>query len=119
MGILESIRNALGMNVQNAEEFGEDYNPVIWSPTAVSPGENIRIEYQGLLKDSGADTVYLHYGFDNWNSPIQTIKMDRKADGEYEANLRFEGQREMNFCFKDSAGNWDNNSKYNWTVYKH
>ncbi len=32
----------------------------------------------------------------------------------FTANVPVEGMEEINFCFVDSAGNWDNNSGWNW-----
>jgi len=74
------------------------------------------IIYNGLLSKSGADQVYLHYGFGdpkNWRS-INTVRMDRTARG-WESTQRLQDSL-MNFCFKDSANNWDNNSGFNWTI---
>ncbi|HYH04653.1 MAG TPA: carbohydrate-binding protein [Bacillota bacterium] len=121
MGILETIRNVLGINATNQAEFGnldnESTNPVDWSPNPMQKDETLRIGYRGLLKDAGADAVYLHYGYDSWNSPIHTIKMNRLADGDFEVDLHPEDRHEVNFCFKDSASNWDNNNGWNWTVH--
>jgi len=78
--------------------------------------DEVNICYNGLLARSGADQVYLHYGFGDpkgWGS-VNTIRMDRSPRG-WEKTLRMQSNL-MNFCFKDSANNWDNNSGYNWTV---
>jgi hypothetical protein len=88
-------------------------------PDAARAGENVRIKYYGLLKNSGANEVYLHYGKDGWHN-ADTIRMHME-NGEFVAEVKAEADREMNFCFKDSANNWDNNSGYNWKVniYRH
>lgn len=121
MGILESIRNALGINVENQAEFGnmdyESANPVDQIPNPTKEEATLRIGYSGLLKNAGADAVYLHYGYDGWNSSIHTVKMNRLANGDFEVDLYPKDQREVNFCFKDSANNWDNNNGWNWTVH--
>jgi hypothetical protein len=117
MGVIQSILNALGLNSQNSEEFGSlDHNRISWSPNPVRPGETIQINYQGLLKDLGASEVYLHYGFDSWSSPPQTVKMEQRETGEFGADVQAEGNHEINFCFKDAANQWDNNNGSNWTL---
>jgi hypothetical protein len=74
--------------------------------------ERARIGYHGLLANCGADRVYLHYGFDGWQN-TRTVPMSPFLDG-FVANIPVDGQMELNFCFHDSAGNWDNNSGWNW-----
>lgn len=75
---------------------------------------DVTICYHGLLAKSGADEVYLHYGFgDRWLD-THTEKMHRTPDG-WEKNIKIKYDQ-LNFCFKDSANNWDNNSGYNWIV---
>ncbi|HAP93071.1 MAG TPA: hypothetical protein DCM26_00405 [Desulfotomaculum sp.] len=78
--------------------------------------DEANIIYNGLLAKSGADQVYLHYGFGdpkNWYS-TNTIRMDKDSKG-WDKTLRLQNNQ-MSFCFKDSANNWDNNSGFNWTV---
>lgn len=72
----------------------------------------VRIGYHGLLAGCGADRVYLHYGFDGWKD-VRTVPMNRFMDG-FMASVPVEGFEEIDFCFRDSAGNWDNNSGWNW-----
>lgn len=78
--------------------------------------DEVNIAYNGLLAKSGADQVYLHFGFGDpkrW-STVNTVSMDRTPRG-WEKTLRMQNNL-MNFCFKDSANNWDNNNGFNWTV---
>ncbi|HEY8464372.1 MAG TPA: carbohydrate-binding protein [Bacillota bacterium] len=118
MGILESIRNALGINAVTQEELGilEPPEVVSWNQERDGTDGMIRIRYRGLLKTAGANAVYLHYAFDNWNFPARTVKMEHLVNGDFEVKVQPEGKREINFCFKDSADNWDNNNGWNWTV---
>lgn len=79
-------------------------------------GRDVSVCYNGLLDKSGADQVFLHCGYGdtaNWQS-VNTIRMDRTARG-WEKTAPMQSNT-MIFCFKDSAGNWDNNSGYNWIV---
>lgn len=83
-------------------------------PQSASKGELVKIGYKGLLVNSGADGVYLHYGYDGWNNP-RTVPMTREPNGAFAAPIELEGAKEINFCFKDSAANWDNNSGWDWS----
>jgi len=75
---------------------------------------DVTICYNGLLAKSGADQVYLHYGFgDRWMD-TNTVKMDRTFSG-WEKTIRTRNDK-VNFCFKDSANNWDNNNGSNWMI---
>jgi len=77
-------------------------------------GTIVRIRYNGLLKESGADQIWMHMGFgniDDWKN-IKDISMERTAAG-WEQTVKME-DRQLNFCFKDSVDNWDNNNGMNW-----
>jgi hypothetical protein len=84
------------------------------TPSAARPGDNVHIKYHGLLKNSGADAVFLYYGKDGWNYS-HFVPMDHGAEGFY-TEIKADADRELNFCFKDSANNWDNNNGFNWKV---
>ncbi|OPX91534.1 MAG: Carbohydrate binding domain (family 25) [Pelotomaculum sp. PtaB.Bin013] len=75
---------------------------------------DITVCYNGLLAKSGADQVFLHYGFgDRWMD-TSTDKMNRTYRG-WEKNIKMKSDK-VNFCFKDSADHWDNNNGSNWIV---
>lgn len=88
---------------------------VSWEPAPAKAGDTIHISYNGLLKNSGASEVYLHYGVDGWNN-TGTIKMYQKDDGSFTAEVPAQAAHALNFCFKDPLNNWDNNSGWNWKV---
>lgn len=90
-----------------------DDHRVAVEPAPVRSGGKVSIHYHGLLSNSGADAIYLHYGYDGWRDP-RTVPMQRTADGGFSAEISTTADRELNFCFKDSANNWDNNSGWNW-----
>jgi len=78
-------------------------------------GDRCHITYEGLLKKSGADQVYLHYGYGtNWNQ-VQDIPMFNTEKGAA-CDLTVEQDGLFNFCFKDSADHWDNNNGHNWSL---
>ena len=88
-------------------------NGVIITPNVVAEGDTATVTYKGLLKNSGADAVYMHVGYgDNWRN-TRDIKMDRTYDG-FEAQLPVTDFDKLNIVFKDSASNWDNNSGRNY-----
>lgn len=90
-------------------ELGEDFD---YRPHSAEP---VHIHYDGLLKNCGADAVYLHYGFDNWDhQTIRTEKMHQQPDGSFYLSINPGHHREINYCFKDSADHWDNNNGWNW-----
>ncbi len=84
------------------------------NPIPLPSGKEATIKYKGLLAASGADAIYLHHGYDmNWSSVTET-PMSREPDGNWSALIPIEGKNRLNFCFKDSANNWDNNNMMNW-----
>ena len=88
---------------------------VSWEPAPVKAGDTVHISYQGLLKNSGAKEVYIHYGVDDWKN-ADTMKMVQKPDGSFFSDVPAKAAHALNFCFKDPIGNWDNNSGWNWKV---
>lgn len=84
-------------------------------PAPIKAGSVAKVKYNGLLAQSGADRVFLHYGLDGWKKP-NTVEMTRIGD-RFEAGFRTTAAvRSVDFCFKDSADHWDNNSGFNWRV---
>ncbi|MCG8401075.1 MAG: hypothetical protein MJA84_05705 [Firmicutes bacterium] len=78
-------------------------------------GQQIVIRYNGLLKNQGASQVWLHGGFGESNAWEETkdYLMERTGEGwEQTIDLK---DKQLNFCFRDDARNWDNNSGVNWT----
>lgn len=85
------------------------------SPQTVRSGELVRLNYNGLLAQSGADQVYLHTGYgDSWQY-VSDLAMQRTADG-WQKVFPVEHPGSLCFCFKDSANNWDNNNGQNWNI---
>lgn len=89
-------------------------NGVILKPNVIAKGEDATVLYNGLLYNSGADTVYMHTGFgDKWTQQKE-VQMKRTQDG-FEAKLPITISDNLNIVFKDSANNWDNNDAQNYT----
>ncbi|MGE5592760.1 MAG: carbohydrate-binding protein [Betaproteobacteria bacterium] len=92
------------------------------SPTPITAGDSVSVRYSGLLARSGATQVYLHmgYGIGTWNS-VTDVPMARTAPGTFEARVDLppEETSRFHFCFRDDAGNWDNNGGRNWSYEIH
>ena len=90
------------------------------SPVPVTKGEELEIKYNGLLAQSGADAVFLHYGFGpgNWRG-VREVPMRKTDDGQWTARVYADGSGRFSFCFRDSLYNWDNNSGNNWSYLIH
>lgn len=82
-------------------------------PMPIKSGGKVQLNYHGILKTDGASEVFLHYGFDGWKD-CSTVKMDHTSDGSFTISVHASADQEVNFCFKDSAGHWDNNNGWNW-----
>ncbi len=93
---------------------------VVVDPTPITAGEEITVLYYGLLAKSGADQVYLHAGYGNareWRH-VSDFKMSKTGWG-WVKTLEIPDESRFNLCFKDSAGNWDNNNGINWSFEIH
>ncbi|MCX7772241.1 MAG: carbohydrate-binding protein [Clostridia bacterium] len=89
-------------------------NGVVLSKGALKVGEEIEIQYTGLLKTSGAGEVRIHLGYnDSWEN-ASTVDMTNAGDA-FLARLSLIQSGALNFAFVDPAGNWDNNSGSNYT----
>lgn len=88
------------------------YNTIL---PEVNKGSKTSVNYDGILAEHNADKIYLHYGFDGWNK-VNTIQMNKGSEGTFSTEIKVNGKNELNFCFKDSANNWDNNNGSDWTV---
>lgn len=96
------------------------YGGVVVDPMPVTSDEEVTFLYYGLLANDGADQVYMHCGYGNpknWEQ-IQDIRMEKTARG-WAKTLPIQDKGRFNFCFKDSANNWDNNNGINWTFEIH
>jgi hypothetical protein len=72
-------------------------------------GEKCTLNYRGILAESGADRIYVHYGYgDTWDE--REYAEMAYTSGIYTAEIGLKMPGTLNVCFKDSANNWDNNS---------
>lgn len=81
-------------------------------PDSPRRGQNVTINYNGILAQNGADTIWLHYGHDNWQG--RSFKKMEREGHKFSCQIEAEGRKSIEFCFKDSADHWDNNNGMNW-----
>ncbi|MGE5416195.1 MAG: carbohydrate-binding protein [Acidobacteriota bacterium] len=89
---------------------------VITTPVPLKKNSTVHVIYSGMLSDHGADQVYMHSGYGashDWYW-VNEQAMDRNRWG-WEAVVDIHGDHRFNFCFRDSADHWDNNSGHNWS----
>ncbi|MBR6252356.1 MAG: hypothetical protein IKR04_00690 [Clostridia bacterium] len=85
-------------------------------------GENVKLDtptkiiYKGFLCDSSPESVYMHYGYGLLWENLQEIKLFRNINNNYEADITFNKNDLVFFCFRDSNGSWDNNNGQNYMV---
>ena len=74
----------------------------------------VKISYTGKFFQDGSNTnLYIHYGFGLLWENINEIKME-KTDLGYQALIYLDGHDSLNFCFKNSNNEWDNNGGKNY-----
>ena len=73
----------------------------------------VKISYVGKLFQENSSEVYLHYGFgSNWDN-VNEIKMEKTELG-FQAEIEFLSSDTLNFCFRNSNNEWDNNENANY-----
>jgi len=78
-------------------------------------GRQVSILYKGLLANQNAASVYLHYGYGKQQDWVGTTDQQmEQLNGGWEKVVTIEKGDQLNFCFKDSANQWDNNNGTNW-----
>lgn len=74
----------------------------------------VKISYTGkFFQENSNNDVYIHYGFGLLWDNVNEIKME-KTDLGYQAIIYLNGTESLNFCFKNSNNEWDNNNGKNY-----
>jgi hypothetical protein len=90
-------------------------NGVILSKSSLNVGEEVLLSYTGLLAQSGADQIFVHIGYgENWQEKA-FVPMEND-NGVFKAAVKAILPGVLNFSFKDSANNWDNNSSNDYSI---
>ena len=72
------------------------------------------ITYSGFLFKNNSDSVTIVYGFDNeWNNTSEQQML--KTENGFIAQIKILNFNNLNFCFKNSNNEWDNNNNFNYT----
>jgi hypothetical protein len=84
------------------------------SKSTITIGDEITITYKGYLASNGAESVYVHMGYnENWEEQA-SVPMKRDKSGSFKAKIKVAKLGTLNFCFKDGWDNWDNNYNSNY-----
>lgn len=78
--------------------------------TKKSTEQIYELKYTGSLAESS--NVFLHYGYSEW-SDVSECKM-RKLKSCYKTEITLPAGAELNFCFRNEEGAWDNNCGNNY-----
>ena len=58
-------------------------------------GSTAKLTYKGILAQNGAEEIYIHYGFGLLWENLQEIKLDKTADGTFEAQINMCSSEEV------------------------
>lgn len=73
----------------------------------------VKISYTGELFENNSEEVYIHYGYGiNWEN-VNEIKMNKTELG-FQAEITLPESDQLNFCFRNSLDQWDNNQNANY-----
>lgn len=90
---------------------GYEESGVVYARTS---SKTLKVNYKGLLENSGAQEVYMHYGWGSEWAAQETIPLSKTDEGWIGEITVMPKQTEVNMCFKDNAENWDNNAGQNY-----
>ena len=90
------------------------------NPVPITVGDHVTIIYNGKLKSTKENQVYLHsgYGNANWWSDIKDLPMAWTGRG-WEKTFQVSTGERLNFCFHNQGNEWDNNNGLNWSYTIH
>lgn len=111
------------------EEFSTDLPSEVRNDDIISCSRNgvqmqnlpgmLKLTYDGTLAKSDAQDIYAVVGYgdnSNWEE-TGYYPMQKTANQNFEVLTFRKKPGEVNIAFKDSAGNWDNNSGKNYIFY--
>jgi len=93
---------------------------VSYSPDPPVAGQNVTIRYDAAAGPlAGASQVYLHYGFNQWNpvvSPDPAMSYNAGTQRWEKTVFVQSSATQLDVCFNNGAGTWDNNGGRDWHV---
>jgi hypothetical protein len=90
---------------------------VVVNPDPLVAGQLATISYDpGGGPLSGASQVYLHYGFNNWQTVLADVAMNwNSGAGLWQLSLPMSSNAtQFDFVFNNGSGVWDNNNGQDW-----
>ncbi len=91
----------------------ELFRNIFFNTDKVVENTNVKVTYAGKLFQNGSEDVMVHYGFgENWED-AQDLQMQKSELG-FQADIYVKPNTKLNFCFRNSAGEWDNNEGSNY-----
>lgn len=91
-------------------------NGLTINPSNFTSGDKIKLTYNGLLSQSGAEEIFAHIGWGDAWEDVNDIKMSKTKSG-FTATIKIDKSAVLNVCFKDAMNNWDNNNGCNYSIY--
>ena len=97
---------------------GGSGGPVSVSPVPPVAGNSVTIQYAAAGRAiASANPVYLHLGWNNWNpvvSPDAAMTFNSASNWWQSTVTVSSTATNLNCCFNNGSGTWDNNSGANW-----
>ena len=91
----------------------ELFRNIFFNTDKVVENTDVKVTYAGKLFQNGSEDVIVHYGFgENWEGSAD-ITMQKSELG-FQADIHVQPNTKLNFCFRNSAGEWDNNNGSNY-----
>lgn len=91
----------------------ELFRNIFFNTDKVIENTDVRVTYAGKLFQNGSENVIVHYGFgENWENAQDLIM--QKSDLGFQADIHVQSNTKLNFCFRNSNGEWDNNNGSNY-----
>ncbi|HVT28034.1 MAG TPA: carbohydrate-binding protein, partial [Lacipirellulaceae bacterium] len=99
----------------SATQSGGDVVQIVPNPAIA--GQSLAVTYNPLGRPlAGASQVYVHYGFNNWQTISPDVLMNWDAEqSRWNVNLPIsQDASQFDLVFNNGAGTWDNNSGQDW-----
>ncbi len=91
----------------------ELFKNIFFNTDKLTPYITVKITYAGKFFSDKSKEVFLHYSFnDNWEN-AKDVKMEKSELG-YQAEIELDNNKNLNICFFNEKGEWDNNESINY-----
>ncbi len=93
---------------------GASLRTVSSNPSPLTAGQTASIYYDGSLAQ-GSTSLIMHWGYDGWQSVINT-PMTQEPNGSWRAAVKIPVGTRLNAAFENQNGTWDNNGGNNYNL---